>query len=115
MNRRRILVAYDGSEESFRALEQAADAAQRSDVELGIVTVMPELLDAPREALQYLRERGLDAALHAPVGDPAMQIAQIADDGAYDTVYVGTRGSALAPSVSQHVARRAPVSVVIAR
>jgi nucleotide-binding universal stress UspA family protein len=119
MNRHRILVAYDGSEESFWALQQAADAAQHGDAELGIITVMPELLDAPRDALRYLRERGLEAAVHAPVGDPATEIAKVADHGAYHTVYLGTRDGAvareIAPSVSHHVAVRAPTSVVIAR
>jgi len=119
MNRHRILVAYDGSEESFWALQQAADAAQNANAELGIVTVMPELLDAPHDALRYLRKRGLDATLHAPVGDPAAEIARVADDGAYHTVYLGTRDGAvaraLAPSVSHQVALRAPASVVIAR
>jgi nucleotide-binding universal stress UspA family protein len=119
MNRHRILVAYDGSEESFWALQQAADAAQHGDAEIGVVTVMPELLDAPRDAVRYLSERGLEAAVHAPVGDPATEIAKVADDGAYHTVYVGTRDGAvaraIAPSVSGQVAVRAPTSVVIAR
>lgn len=119
MNRHRILVAYDGSEESFWALQQAADAAQHADTELGVVTVMPDVLDAPIDALRYLRERGLDATLHAPVGDPATEIARVADNGAYHTVYLGTRDGAvaraLAPSVSHQVAVRAPSSVVIAR
>jgi nucleotide-binding universal stress UspA family protein len=119
MNRHRILVAYDGSEESFWALQQAADAAQHSDAELGVVTVMPNLVDAPADALRYLRERRLEAKLHTPVGDPATEIARVADDGAYHTVYLGTRdgavGRALANSVSHQVALGAPTSVVIAR
>lgn len=119
MNRHRILVAYNGSEESFRALEQAADVAQHADAELGIVTVMPAVLDAPRDALRYLEERGLDASVHAPVGDPATEIARVTEDGAYHTVYLGTRDGAvaraLAPSVSHQVAVRSPASVVIAR
>ena len=119
MNRHRILVAYDGSAESFWALQQAADAAQHADAELGIVTVMPDLLDAPGDALRYLRERGLEAMVHTPVGDPATEIARLADDAAYHTVYLGTRdgavGRALASSVSHQVALGAPTSVVIAR
>ena len=119
MNRHRILVAYDGSEESFWALEQAAEAAEQARADLGVVTVMPDLLDAPRDALHYLRERGLEATIHTPVGDPVAEIARVADDGAYNIVYLGTRngaiGRALAPSVSQQVALRAPTSVLIAR
>lgn len=119
MNRHRILVAYDGSEESLRALQRAADAAQHSDVELGVVTVMPAVLDAPGDALRYLRERGLEAKLHTPVGDPATEIARLADDAAYHTVYLGARdgavGRALTRSASHRVALGAPASVVIAR
>jgi len=119
MNRHRILVAYDGSEESFRALEQAADAAQLCDAELGVVTVMPDLVHAPTDALRYLRERGLDATVHAPVGDPATEIGRVADHAAYHSVYLGTRdgavGRAISSSVSLQVALQAPASVVIAR
>ena len=74
MKRQRILVAFDGSEESFWALEQAADAVQTGGGELGIVTVLPhvsesrdvvavvpQLMEAPTQALRYLRDRWADA------------------------------------------------------
>jgi nucleotide-binding universal stress UspA family protein len=119
MNRHRILVAYDGSEESFRALEQAADAAQHSSAELGVVTVMPLAGDAPGEVFHYLRDRDLVATLHAPAGDPATEIARVIDEGAYNTVYLGARDGAarrtLAESVSRQVALTVSASVVIAR
>lgn len=119
MNRQRILVAYDGTEESFCALEQAADAADNAEVELGVVTVMPPVTEAPEQALRYLGERGLEATLHAPVGDAATEIARVAEDGAYHTVYLGRRDGAVAralgPSVSREVSLRAPVSVQFAR
>lgn len=119
MNRHRILVAYDGSEESFRALEQAADAAQQADAELGVVSVMPLSVDAPREVLDYLRDRDLTATIHAPSGDPATEIARVTDQGAYNTVYLGIRdgaiGRTLAESVSQRVMLTVPASVVAAR
>lgn len=119
MTRQRILVAFDGSEESFRALQQAADVAESTDAELGVVTVMPPLVAAPGDAMRYLRDRGLEAEVHSPTGDPAAEIARVAEDGAYNTVYLGTRDGAVAkaliPSVSEHVARHSPTSVVIAR
>jgi nucleotide-binding universal stress UspA family protein len=119
MNSHRILIAFDGSEESFRALQQAADAAHRSDAELGIVTVLPPLIDAPQDALAYVRDQGLEATIHAPVGDAATEIARVADEGGYHIVYLGTRDQdiegALYPSVARHVADAAPTSVVIAR
>jgi nucleotide-binding universal stress UspA family protein len=119
MNNHRILVAFDGSEESFRALEQAADVAMRRDAQVGIVTVLPPLVDAPRDALRYLRDHGLEATVHVPVGDPATEIARVADDGSYHTVYLGTRDSeiegALDPSVARAVADTSPTNVFIAR
>lgn len=119
MNRHRILVAYDGSEESFRALERAVEVASSSEADIDVITVMPPVTDAPADALRYLRDNGIEANLHAPVGEPAVEIARVADEGAYDTVYVGSRDGAvaraLAPSVSRDVAGRAAVSVLIAR
>jgi nucleotide-binding universal stress UspA family protein len=91
MNRRRILVAFDGSDASFRALEQAAQAAERSDAQIGVVTVMPAVVNAPGDALRYLTDRGLEAALYVPVGDPVTEIARVANEGAYNAVYVGSR------------------------
>jgi len=119
MSRRRILIAYDGTEQSFWALQQAADAAQDPDVEIGIVTVMPKIVDAPADALRYLRERGLDATVHTPVGDAAVEIARVVGEEGYHAVYLGTRegsvGRGLTPSVSRKVSLHAPVTVVIAR
>jgi nucleotide-binding universal stress UspA family protein len=120
MNRRRILVAYDGTEEAFWALQRAADAADDADVEIGIVTVLPPLVDAARDAQAYLEERGIAAEVHTPVGEPATEIARIADDGAYDMVFLGSRrdnavARALGPRVSREVAAQVPVSVLIAR
>lgn len=119
MNRHRILVAYDGSEASFWALQQAADAAERDDAELGVVTVMPRLVDAPRDALSYLDERGIVATLHSPVGDPATEIARVADAGAYHTVYLGVRDGSVARALASdgpgHLTLRAPSSLVLAR
>ena len=132
MKRHRILVAFDGSEESFWALEQAADAAQSGNGELGVVTVLPhvseardvvavvpQLMDAPGQARRYLRHRGLDADLLVPVGDPAAEITRVARQGGYTTIYLGTREGHLAGelgrSVSREVALRSPATVVIAR
>jgi nucleotide-binding universal stress UspA family protein len=55
-----------------------------------------------------------------PVGDPAATIERIANDGAYDTVVIGSRGlSALSRflqgSVSTHVAGNAHATVVVVR
>ena len=46
MNQRRILVAYDGTEEAYWALMHAADAARVNDAAIGVVTVLPALATA---------------------------------------------------------------------
>ncbi len=119
MNRHRILVAYDGSEPAFWALQRAADRAIENDAEIGVVTVGSGLSDAAHDARRYLQERGLKPELHTPVGQPVREIARVAEEGAYHTIFLGSRdgiiGRDLDTSVSGAVAVRTPLSVVIAR
>ena len=57
MNERRILVAYDGSEEAYWALMQAADTARAKGAAIGVVTVLPKLATAAADAAEILREQ----------------------------------------------------------
>jgi nucleotide-binding universal stress UspA family protein len=119
MNTKRILVAYDGTEQSFWALQQAAEAAVATDAEIGVITVMPTILDAPGHALRYLGDLGLVPELHVAVNtDPVGEIARVASEGAYDAVYVGRRGDRVirrgADSVSRGVVMSAPAKVLVA-
>jgi nucleotide-binding universal stress UspA family protein len=119
LNKKRILVAFDGTEQSFWALQQAADAATWSEAKIGVVTVLPPIIDAPGHALRFLREYGLDPLLHVRVSADAVdEINRVATEGAYDTVYVGRRDPGEHPadaSVSRGVSLSAPFSVLIAR
>jgi nucleotide-binding universal stress UspA family protein len=132
---KRILVAYDGGEPARRALDVAADLADKFDAEVGVVSVIPyhpgrspidpwddravhtaELA----EARIYLATRGIKAVLHEPAGDPASTIEETATAHSYDTVVVGSRGlgalgRVLQGSVSEHVATHAAATVVVAR
>jgi nucleotide-binding universal stress UspA family protein len=132
---KRILVAYDGGEPARRALDTAIDLAKKFDALISIVSVVPfhpgrspvdpwddqavhadELL----QARTILAERGIEAELLEPVGDPARTIERIAVDGGFDTVVLGSRGLGAASrflrgSVSEHVATHAGVTVAIAR
>jgi nucleotide-binding universal stress UspA family protein len=117
---RRILIAYDGSEASYRALAQAVEVAQAEEAEVGVVTVLRPERSAADEAAAYLLERGFEPEVYTPVGDPASEISRVADEEGFDTIYVGTRGRgsllrALEGSVSRAVAEGAEVTVVIAR
>jgi nucleotide-binding universal stress UspA family protein len=67
-----------------------------------------------------LREKGIEADLIEPTGDPAPTIERIAEEGGYDTVVIGSRGlnamgRILQGSVSEHVATHAKATVVVAR
>jgi nucleotide-binding universal stress UspA family protein len=132
---KKILVAYDGGQPAKRALDLAGELAQRYGAHVGVVSVVPvhpgrspidpwddravhtaELAEARR----VLATRGIEAVLHEPEGDPARTIEQVAEDGAYDTVVVGSRGlgvlsRALQGSVSEHVATHSAATVIVAR
>jgi nucleotide-binding universal stress UspA family protein len=132
---KKILVAYDGGQPAGRALDLAAELAQRFEAKIGVVSVVPvrpgrapidpwddravhtaELAQARR----ILAEHGIEAVLYEPEGDPAHTIEQIAEEGGYDTVVVGSRGlgvlsRALQGSVSEHVATHSTATVIVAR
>jgi nucleotide-binding universal stress UspA family protein len=132
---KKILVAYDGGEPAHRALELAADLAQRFEAKVGVVSVIPvrpsrvpvnpwddravhttELA----EAKAILAKHGIEPVLYEPAGDPAVTIEKIADEGGFDMVVVGSRGlgllsRALQGSVSEHVVTHSTATVVVAR
>jgi nucleotide-binding universal stress UspA family protein len=132
---KKILVAYDGSEAAQKALDTAATLAHALSASVSVVSVVPvhggrlgmdpwddsevharELTEARR----ILREKGIEAQLLEPVGEPALTIERIAHDGEFDTIVVGSRGlnaieRILQGSVSEHIATHAEATVVIAR
>jgi nucleotide-binding universal stress UspA family protein len=120
MNEQRILVAYDGTEEAYWALIQAADAARARNSAIGVVTVLPKLAAAAADAAEILREHELEATVHTPIGDPVTEITRIAHEYAYDAIYVGRRetgslAQALEQSVSEGVVQASARTTVIAR
>jgi nucleotide-binding universal stress UspA family protein len=131
----KLLLAYDGTDPSRRALELAALMAKQFGASLTVVSVVPihpgrspidpwddsmvhaeELLEAGR----LLREEGIEPRLVESSGNVPQTIERIAEAGDYDAVIVGSRGlsmlgRALQGSVSEHVAANATTSVVVAR
>lgn len=131
----KILLAYDGGDPARRALELAAEFAQKFDAKVAVVSVVPvhpgrvpvdPWDDGPvhatqlAEARQLLLGHGIEPVLIEQAGDPAVTIERIAEDGAYDMVVVGSRhlgalSRVLQGSVSEHVATHAAATVVVAR
>ena len=131
----KILVAYDGTAPSKRALHTAATLGKAFKASIGVVSVVPRHpgrspvdpwddgrvhADELVEARDLLRLEGMEAVLLEPMGDPALMIERMAEEGGYDTIVVGTRDLGavdrlLIGSVSEHVAVHANATVVVAR
>jgi nucleotide-binding universal stress UspA family protein len=134
---KRILVAYDASDSARRALDRAAELAEKFGSEVVVTSVAPLMVGSPRssgpvdptdsparheeelrEAEAHLRKRGIDAQLVPATGDPAGAIALLAEERDADLVVVGTREPGLVDrflrhSVSSEVARRVHRDILV--
>lgn len=122
-----IVVGYDESDPSERALERAAELAGLYEAELVVTSVVPLLIDAKppagagpelRSAGERVQALGLDAQLVEAVGEPAAAIVEVAETRGADLIVVGTREPSLVErllghSVSEGVQRRAHCDVLI--
>lgn len=134
---REIVVGYDGSEPSKRALERAAQIVAE-DGRITLVTAGSILPTAPRagveeraneleerrrvllEGRERLAQLGIRADAIEVVGDPADAIIGTARDLDADLIVVGTRGRNVAArvllgSVSTTVVNQAPCDVLVVR
>jgi len=132
-----IVVGYDETEPSKRALERAAELAQAFGSKLIVTSVAPVLLgiartggpidptDPPEKHVQelqhareYLSSRNIESELVPAVGEPAETIVEVAKERNADLIVVGTREPnilqrLLGQSVSEGVAHRASCDVLI--
>lgn len=132
-----IVVGYDDTEPSKRALERAADLAEKFGSRLLITSVAPVMIpsghgsagvdptDPPKQheielehAETYLTGRNLSAELQPAIGDPADTIVEVADQNGATLIVVGTRQPSilerlLGTSVSGAVSRHAHCDVLI--
>jgi nucleotide-binding universal stress UspA family protein len=130
----KILLAYDGFKHSENALAAVADLAGAPGTEVTILSVVPPDARASKSgghvglrphshedvarAHAYLRERGIESTMQMENGDPASEIARVAEEGGYDLIVAGSRGRSpvgelLLGSVSQSVVRQASCPVLV--
>lgn len=136
--KRRVLLCYDGSEESKRALERVAEIATSVAVEVTVVSVAEplyherpysgfadpaeeeehrRLLDA---ATAELKSRGVEAEGLERVGEPGEAIVEAARELGAGLVVVGSRHHRLIQrlllgSVTGEVVDEAPGDVLVVR
>ena len=132
-----ILLAYDDTDPSRRALDRAATLAEAFGSRVLVTSIASLVHSSPRSVTQIdrgggvgthtdevrqaqtmLEERGIAAESVTAVGDPASAIAQLAEDRHADLVVIGTRGVGpvqrlLGQSVSQAVSRRVSCDLLI--
>ena len=133
-----IVVGYDATEPSKRALARAADIAEKFGSRLVVTSVTPVIMpsgthgtagidpiDPPaqhqaelEEAQTYLSGRNLKAELQPAIGDPADSIVEAAEQSGATLIVVGTREPTLlerllGTSVSQAVSKHAHCDVLI--
>jgi nucleotide-binding universal stress UspA family protein len=133
-----ILVAYDDTEPSRRALERAATLAEAFGSRVLITSIAPLHYSTPRltltvkergeglaareedvrQAQAILEERGIASESLTAMGDPATAIARLAEQHDADLVVVGSRELGalqrlLGQSVSKAVSRRVRCDLLI--
>jgi nucleotide-binding universal stress UspA family protein len=134
---KKIVLGYDDTDASQRALERAAQLAKAFDAELFVTSVSRVMYGAGRSAgpidptdppakhaeelahaREYLEGQGVSAEYQPAVGDPADAIVELARERRADLIVVGTRepsivGRLLGQSVSESVSHRAHCDVLI--
>ena len=145
---RKILVPVDGSEHSRTALDFACELGAKFEAELSVLHVVkdeaaervvmvlgsshvslpadPERIEAAGHAvLEAAKERAdsrgrpLASAVSAS-GPPAKEILAYAENGAFDTIVIGSRGLSdlgglLLGSVSHKISHLAPCTCIVVR
>jgi nucleotide-binding universal stress UspA family protein len=125
-----IVVGYDQTPGSQRALERAATLAKALGANLVVASVAPLMVSIGRSAgptdptdtpamhakeldaaREYLEGQGIEADYRSGVGEPADAIVQLADQVDADMIVVGTRepsliqrltGQSVSEAVSHH-------------
>jgi nucleotide-binding universal stress UspA family protein len=122
-----ILLAYNDTDASNRALDRAAELAKLYEAKLVVTSVTPILVGAApdggpgaelRKAEERLRELGVETELVEAIGEIPAAIVEVADTNDVGLIVLGTREPSqvermLGHSVSESVQRMAHCDVLI--
>lgn len=135
---KRLLVAVDGSQQSYKAVRYASEIAKSTNAAMTLLAVV-EVIDAPElmmadhingekaamdsaleEAAEMAISYGVEAKTVIRHGNPADQILRYAKEEGVDMIVTGSRGRGDAKglimgSVSRAVTKRADIPVLIVR
>ncbi|HWQ16893.1 MAG TPA: universal stress protein [Sulfolobales archaeon] len=132
----RVVIGYDGSDHSKRALRIAIDLAKKYGSEVLVVTVIdvstvpgdPNAIrivsdtanQAVAEASEILSREGIPHRTFVRQGDPSAEIVRVAEENKADLVVVGSRGLStlkriILGSVSQGVLNRSKIPVLVVK
>lgn len=133
----RIVLGYDDTDSSRRALERAAQLTKAFGSELIVTSVTPVMMGAGRStgpidstepiakhseelahAREFLEGQGITAQYQGAVGDPGDAIIELARDRGADLIVVGTRELNLfermfGQSVSDSITHHAHIDVMV--
>lgn len=130
----KILLGYDGFEHSANALASVVELGAAKGAEVTVLSVVPpdargskaggHVMMRPHahedvaRGHAYLRERGIASEMQMESGDPATEIARVAEEGGYGLIVVGSRGLSsvgelLLGSVSNTLVRTASCPVLV--
>jgi nucleotide-binding universal stress UspA family protein len=122
-----ILLAYNDTDVSNRALERAAQLAKLYEAKLVVTSVTPVVIGTAPDmapgpellrASELLREHGVEAELVEAIGEIPLAIVEVAERHGAGLIVIGTREPSqvermLGHSVSEQVQRMAHCDVLI--
>ena len=122
----KILLGIDGSENSKKALMEAATIAKKCVGSIKVITVYKQGMEAKAEAIineakQMLEKEKVDYATISILGsNPARALEHIANNEKFDLIVVGSRGlgskaSILLGSVSRQIVATANCNVLVVK
>lgn len=132
----KIMICYDGSEGSHRAMEQTVDYFKAHHPEIILVTVVEPPLDSSleneevferwrndrhnelKDAAKWISDHGLEVDAMLAVGDPRKMLIKAMEKKSPDLVVVAKRGRTemdkmLLGSVSAFLVRHSPCPMLV--